>query len=133
MRLSEAVAVLAEAEIEDARWEARRIFCDIGGLSDLSLVGTDAECDCPSVLDAISRRAKREPLQYIIGAVDFYRESYRVTPDCLIPRQETELLVDYAVKHLPDGCCFPPAFFFQRQIQNQFRGFLGPADSDREC
>ena len=106
MRLSEAVAVLAEAGIEDARWEARRIFCDIGGLSDLSLVGKDAECDCPAVLDAISRRAKREPLQYILGYADFYRERYKVTPDVLIPRQDTEMLVDYAVHNLARGARF---------------------------
>ena len=45
-------------------------------------------------------------LQYIIGNVGFYREEYLVTPDCLIPRADTEILVDYAVKHLPVGARF---------------------------
>ena len=52
------------------------------------------------------RRAKREPLQYILGEADFYRETYKVTPDTLIPREDTEILVDYAVKNLPTGARF---------------------------
>ena len=54
----------------------------------------------------MKRRAAREPLQYIIGTVGFYREEYRVTPDCLIPRSDTEILVDYAVRHIPEGESF---------------------------
>jgi release factor glutamine methyltransferase len=59
----------------------------------------------------VERRSAREPLQYIIGRVGFYREEYKVTPDVLIPRADTEHLVDYAVKHIPEGerfldlCC----------------------------
>ena len=52
------------------------------------------------------RREKREPLQYIIGETAFYKELYRVTPDCLIPRQDTELLVEYAVNNIPEGESF---------------------------
>ncbi|MCD7788773.1 MAG: peptide chain release factor N(5)-glutamine methyltransferase [Firmicutes bacterium] len=52
----------------------------------------------------ISRREKREPLQYIVGQADFYGETYRVTPDTLIPRPDTETLVDYALTRLRDGC-----------------------------
>jgi replicative DNA helicase len=64
------------------------------------------ESDSPRLTRAVERRAKREPLQYIIGTAYFYGEKYKVTPDCLIPRFDTETLVDYAVKNLPSGAVF---------------------------
>ena len=106
MKLTEAYKILSDAGIEDAKWEARLLFSEIGGLPKTALIGCDAECDLPALTDAIQKRAKREPLQYILGYADFYRERYKVTPDVLIPRQDTEILVDYAVKSLKDGAVF---------------------------
>ncbi|RNC83782.1 MAG: peptide chain release factor N(5)-glutamine methyltransferase [Balneola sp.] len=42
----------------------------------------------------IKRRASHEPLQYIVGETDFYNTRIKVTPDVLIPRPETEELVE---------------------------------------
>jgi release factor glutamine methyltransferase len=47
---------------------------------------------------AVERRSKREPLQYIIGKQEFWGLDYVVTPDVLIPRPETELVVESALK-----------------------------------
>jgi release factor glutamine methyltransferase len=47
--------------------------------------------------DAVERRRAGEPTQYITGVQDFYGRSFRVTPDVLIPRPETELLVEAAL------------------------------------
>ena len=50
---------------------------------------------------AISRRLRHEPVQYITGEQEFYGLSLRVTPATLIPRPETELLVESVLAKLP--------------------------------
>ena len=105
MRLSSAVAKLSEAGVDEARLEARILFSKIGKINECELL-FDPECSSAELTAAIEKRCLRVPLAYILGEVDFYRESYRVSPDCLIPRPETELLVDYAVNHLPSGARF---------------------------
>ncbi len=106
MKLSKAAALLREAGVADPLAEARRIFVSLGGLRREDTVGCDPDSDEPALLSAVERRYKREPLQYIIGEVGFYNELYKVGSGCLIPRQDTELLVDYAVKNLPGGAHF---------------------------
>ena len=51
-------------------------------------------------LEFIKRRARREPLQYITGRQEFYGLDFEVTPDVLIPRPETELIVENACQIL---------------------------------
>ncbi|OGP32513.1 MAG: protein-(glutamine-N5) methyltransferase, release factor-specific [Deltaproteobacteria bacterium GWC2_42_11] len=46
----------------------------------------------------VQRRASREPLQYITGMQGFWSLEFKVTPDVLIPRPETELLIEEALK-----------------------------------
>jgi len=48
----------------------------------------------------VGRRALGEPIAYLVGEREFYGRRFRVTPDVLIPRSETELLVDLARNHL---------------------------------
>jgi release factor glutamine methyltransferase len=55
-----------------------------------------------SALDTLlARRARGEPLAYIIGRKEFWSLQLRVTPDVLVPRPETELLVERALHLLP--------------------------------
>jgi release factor glutamine methyltransferase len=52
--------------------------------------------------DLFERRLKGEPIAYILNEREFYGRSFEVTPDVLIPRPETELLVDCAIEVLPE-------------------------------
>ena len=47
----------------------------------------------------VERRAKREPVAYLVGGREFYSLHFSVTPDVLVPRPETEHLVDYVLEH----------------------------------
>lgn len=49
----------------------------------------------------VQRRVDGEPIAYIVGTREFYGLSFEVTPGVLIPRPETELLVELALQHLP--------------------------------
>ncbi len=51
-------------------------------------------------LSLILRRERGEPVAYLVGEKDFYSRSFRVTPDVLIPRPDTELIVTLALKRL---------------------------------
>lgn len=51
----------------------------------------------------VERRAGGEPVAYLTGTREFWSRQFRVTPDVLIPRPETELLVELALERLPAG------------------------------
>jgi release factor glutamine methyltransferase len=50
--------------------------------------------------DLIKRAGQNEPVAYLIGKTEFYSLEINVTPDCMIPRPETELLVERAIEFL---------------------------------
>ncbi len=106
MKLSDLTRALRAAGIEDAPTEARLLFSFVTGVPAAHLVGCDPVSDDPALAEALARRTRREPLHYITGEVGFWHETYRVTPDCLIPRADTECLVEAAVGHLPRGAHF---------------------------
>ena len=51
---------------------------------------------------SVKRRSNREPFQYIVGHQEFYGLNFEVSPDVLIPRPETEILVEDAIEILQD-------------------------------
>lgn len=100
----EAASQLEGAGIDDARFEAEVLLRHATSLSRAQLYASLADPIDPATLDrfqqAINERSGRTPLAYITGTREFYRLEFRVTPDVLIPRPETELLVDTALDHL---------------------------------
>ncbi len=105
MTLKEAINILQESGIDSPEYDARELFRAFASIQS-GIITKNTSSDSEELIMAVERRASREPLQYIIGSVGFYREEYKVTPDCLIPRSDTEILVDYAVKHIPEGEIF---------------------------
>ncbi|MCY3922951.1 MAG: peptide chain release factor N(5)-glutamine methyltransferase [Chloroflexi bacterium] len=97
-------AELEQAEIDDARFEAEVLLRHATGLTRAQLYASLTDEVDPAALErfqaAVAERTSRKPLAYITGTREFYRLEFRVTPDVLIPRPESELLVDAALDHM---------------------------------
>ncbi len=87
--------------------EARLLLREASGERASTIVGfperplSDAAAQC--FVDWIARREAGEPVAYLLGEREFYGRVFRVSPAVLIPRPDTELLVEQALLHLPEG------------------------------
>jgi len=50
--------------------------------------------------DLVKRAAQNEPVAYLLGKTEFYSLQFNITPDCMVPRPETELLTERAIEFL---------------------------------
>lgn len=102
--LQRGAAALEAGGIETARPEAEWLLAGILGVERFALYLDPARrLSTPTViryLALIERRAAREQLQYLLGWEDFHGLRLAVTPDVLVPRPETEGLVQWAVEVL---------------------------------
>ena len=93
---------LEEARASIPLREARLLLCHVLGLS-LAALETHPERkvssgDTASFRALVARRTAGEPIAYLMGHREFHGLDFRVTPDVLIPREETELLVELALE-----------------------------------
>jgi len=99
--LVEAVDMLQRAGINEARMEATSLLMHVLGVDRAFLIAHPenelSEEQSDSFRELSRRRAVREPLQYIIGYQEFFKLNFEVTPDVLIPRPETEIIVESAL------------------------------------
>jgi release factor glutamine methyltransferase len=102
--IANAARVLSGAGVAEARREAMSL---VGYVTkhDRTFLLTHPETalslsDVEHLNKTVERRARGEPLQYITGHQEFYGLDFEVTPDVLIPRPETELLVETALELL---------------------------------
>lgn len=98
---------LDHAGVAEARREAGSLLSHIIGKDRTFLISHAEELldahQCERFENAIARRAAGEPTQYITGTQDFFGRAFRVTPNVLIPRPETELLVEAALQLMNAG------------------------------
>jgi release factor glutamine methyltransferase len=95
--LSDAERRLSRAGVASARHDAEALAAYVLGIprSRLALVEAAQLREVKGQLDAaLARRAAREPLQHVVGTTGFRRLEIAVGPGALVPRPETELLVD---------------------------------------
>ncbi len=97
----------AAAGIETPAVDAERLIAETAGFprAELFLRGGDPvpEALAETIRRLAERRAAREPLQYLTGRAAFMDLELEVNGDVLIPRPETELLVEWAARRLPQG------------------------------
>lgn len=96
--------LLAEAGIESARLDVRLLLEYVAGCSYTDLLMSPErilERPAQQVFDALlARRATGEPLAYLTGEAEFRGRIFQVSPDVLIPRPETEVLIELALDKL---------------------------------
>ena len=87
--------------------DADLLLADALGVSLTALVSRSEDPVPDSIIESITamlaRRRAGEPLQYVRGMTEFYGRSFRVDPRVLIPRPETELLVEAALARIRPG------------------------------
>ncbi|MBR6798657.1 MAG: peptide chain release factor N(5)-glutamine methyltransferase [Firmicutes bacterium] len=93
---------LAKAFCMDAKIDAEELYCFLTGMDKVALfLRANEEVDPETekkYFDLIARRAERIPLQHITGTQEFMGHTFIVSPDVLIPRQDTETLVEEAAR-----------------------------------
>ena len=104
MKIKEIIAYLKEADIENAEGESYLIVEHLFNVS-YAVARADREREYPEskLLEIIEQRKKHIPLQHIFGEWYFMAEKFYVSPHCLIPRPDTEILVEKAIKSIKKG------------------------------
>jgi release factor glutamine methyltransferase len=105
--ITEGAARLEYSAVAEARRTAGVLLCHVLGIERTHLLTRSnesiSEANYELFLRLVDRRAEGEPLQYITGHQEFYGLDFIVTPDVLIPRPETEFLVERVLKLIEES------------------------------
>ena len=100
------LAAALQLDKREARIEARVLISHALNVDHAWLIGHDRDTPTPAqqqiMENMIARRAAGEPVAYIVGEREFFGMNFAVTSAVLIPRPDTELLVETALQHLPE-------------------------------
>ena len=90
---------------DTARLDAELLMADALGMSRSQMLLKGADLEAPAKFaESLERRAKHEPVAYILGHQEFYGREFLVTQDVLIPRADSETIIETALAHCPpDG------------------------------
>ena len=98
---------LKEADVPDAEWDAWLLLEYAGGFTRSHYYAYPEEPLTGEAWqrfrEALKMRSRRIPLQYITGVQEFMGHTFQVNEHVLIPRQDTELLVEEALRFLKPG------------------------------
>ncbi len=101
-----AAALLDAAGVPKARFEARLLVAHTLGLDPATVFAqphrTMTEAEQGRLAGIVRRRANREPMAHIVGMREFWSLPLAVSPSTLIPRPDSETVVEAALEHLPD-------------------------------
>ncbi len=107
MTYAEICEILGRAGVESPEEDTARLIEHFCGVTPARLpLERGRDYADPALADAVARRAERYPLQYILGEWGFYRGSFKVAEGVLIPRQDTELIVELGAALLPENGSF---------------------------
>lgn len=103
--ITQGAQVLQQAGVDTPRLDAELLLADLLGVGRAYLYAHPEEEIHANILQEwqqrLERRARREPLAYILGKAEFYGLEFTVTPDVLVPRPETEVLVQAILAKQP--------------------------------
>ena len=101
-----AVAQLHDAGCDAPRRDAELLLMHVWRVSHTSLIIQMMDEVPQNIVQAfeklLQRRLQREPLAYILGVKEFWAHEFLVSPDVLVPRPETEHLIESVLKYYPD-------------------------------
>lgn len=97
---------LTAAGIDNSRFEARLLLARASDLTVEDLVSRGRDEVPPEAAETLraltARRVQREPMAYILGEREFWGRPFKVTPDVLVPRADSETVIEAALGLFPD-------------------------------
>ncbi|MDP1967323.1 MAG: peptide chain release factor N(5)-glutamine methyltransferase [Reyranella sp.] len=103
--LRDAAVALTAAGIDNARFEARLLLAHAGSVTVEWLIAHGGEVAPPAAVEALraltARRVRREPMAYVVGEREFWGLPFKVSPDVLVPRPDSETLIEAALALMP--------------------------------
>jgi release factor glutamine methyltransferase len=94
------------AGLDNVRFEARLLLAHAAGLSVEQLIARGGDAAPPAVAAALraltARRVQREPMAYILGEREFWGLPFKVSPAVLVPRPDSETVIEAALALLAD-------------------------------
>lgn len=104
--LRDTAVALTAAGIDNVRFEARLLLSHAAGLSVEQLVARGRDAAPPAVAvtlrELTARRVRREPMAYILGEREFWGLPFKVSPAVLVPRPDSETVIETVLDLLPD-------------------------------
>ena len=104
--LRDTAVALTAAGIDNARFEARLLLSRAAGLTIEQLISRGRDpapaASALALRELTARRVRREPMAYILGEREFWGLPFRVSPAVLIPRPDSETVIETVLDLLPD-------------------------------